>query len=212
MAKKANNDVTAKVTIKGFRPLLWHWFGPHALPLEAVEKTGVAGHDPEEWRKTYLATKEGQLYVDASYVFACIRDGGSKVKLGRGNAKAAVSSTLEVEETRVLIDRFMPEGYKTMDTADFPIDADEPVYLDVRSVRNPSTKARNIRYRVAASPDWTATFHITWDKTIVPRDVMHSILIDAGKLCGLGDGRSIGCGRFTVEKFEEIKDAKKKTA
>jgi len=212
MARKANNEVRVRITIKGFRPLLWHRFGPHALPLEAVEKTGVAGHNPDEWKLTYTADKKGQLYLEPSYIFGCIRDGGSKVKMGRGNARAAVASTLEVEEARIMIDRFMPKDYEKMATSDFPIDTDEPVYMDIRSVRNPNTKSRNIRYRVTSSPGWKATFHIMWDKTVIPRDVMHSILIDAGKLCGVGDGRAIGFGRFHIEEFEEVKDAKTKTA
>ena len=209
MARKSN-EVTAQVTIRGIKPLLWHWFGPHALPLEAVEKTGVAGNNPEEWRDTYLATKEGQLYVEGAYVFACIKEGAKNTKIGKANASRPVASTLEVEDQRVLIDRYMPEGYKGMVTDDFPVDPDEPVYLDIRGVRNPSSKARNIRYRVAASPGWKATFTITWDKTIVPRDVMKAIINDAGKLCGIGDGRSIGCGRFVVEDYIEVENAEKK--
>ena len=38
----ATNIMQAKVKIKGVRPLLWHHFGPDALPLERQEKTGVA--------------------------------------------------------------------------------------------------------------------------------------------------------------------------
>ena len=63
----------AMVKIKGTRSLLWHHFGPDALPLEKQERTGVAGNDPEEWKKTYLVTKDKQLYLDPSYIFACIR-------------------------------------------------------------------------------------------------------------------------------------------
>ena len=211
MAKKSN-IVKAKVTIKGVRPILWHWFGPHALPLEAQERTGVAGNDPEEWRKTFLATKEGQLYVDNTYIFGCIRDGAGYTKIQRRSAKTFVAATLQVEEERVLIDRFMPKGYKDMPTDEFPADPDELVYLDIRSAVNPTTKRRNIRYRVAASPGWKATFHIVWDPTVMPRDIMHSILIDAGALCGLADGRNIGFGRFEVEEFKVVEDAAKKTA
>lgn len=42
------NILNATVSIKGIRPLLWHAFGPDAIPLEKREKTGVAGNDPEE--------------------------------------------------------------------------------------------------------------------------------------------------------------------
>jgi CRISPR/Cas system endoribonuclease Cas6 (RAMP superfamily) len=50
------------------------------------------------------------------------------------------------------------------------------------------------RYRVL--------FERYWDKTIVDRTQMQAVLHDAGKLVGLGDGRSIGFGRFTLVSFD----------
>jgi len=38
----------AEVSIEGLRPLLFHVFGPEALPLEKQERTDVTGNDPEE--------------------------------------------------------------------------------------------------------------------------------------------------------------------
>ena len=73
---------------------------------------------------------------------------------------------------------------------------------DVRIVKNPKSKGKNIRYRVAASAGWKMTFQIEWDVTIINQLVMETILRDAGSFAGLGDGRSIGFGRFSVEKFE----------
>lgn len=192
-----SNILLAKVTIKGLRPLLWHHFGPDALPLEKQEKTGVAGHDPEEWKKTVLVTKDNQLYIEAAYIFACVRDGARYTKKGRGSIQSAVSATLQVTDTRILIDRYLPETI-----AELVNQVDEPVYLDVRSVRNPSTKGRNIRYRVATAPGWTIVFNLMWDKTIVSRQELNAAVIDAGRFSGLGDGRNIGFGRFTVESFE----------
>ena len=194
------NMVTAKVNIVGVRPLLWHHFGPDALALEKKEKTGVAGNDPEEWRKTVLCTKEGQLYLEPTQVFGCIRDGSKYTKKGRGSIQSQVSATLQVEDDRILIDRFMPDGLNSAP----PQDTEEPVYLDVRGCRNPTTRARNIRYRVAASKGWKACFTITWDNTIVSRRELEAVLNDSSKLCGLGDARSIGFGRFEIENIEYL--------
>lgn len=196
------NILTAKVTVCGTRPLLWHRFGPDALPLEKKERTGVAGNDPEEWKRTVLATKDGQLYLEPSYVFGCLRDGAKFTKKGKGSIQALVAATLQVMDDRVLVDRKMPGELTTDDT--------QPVYLDIRSVRNPTTKARNVRYRIAASSGWSLTFNLLWDATIVSRGEMSAVIIDAGRLVGLGDGRSIGFGRFTVVDFvvnEEKKSA-----
>jgi hypothetical protein len=196
--------LVAKVQIEGVRPILWHRFGPDAIPLEKQEKTGVAGNDPEEWKRTYLATKEGQLYVEPSYIFGCLREAAKYTKSGRGSIQKNVAATLQVLDDMVLIDRFMPE--------ELTQDPTQPVYIDVRSVRNPATKGRNVRYRLAASPGWKAEFNILWDGTIVSRTQMEAVCIDAGKLVGLADGRSIGFGRFEVKKFEVSEYAKTKTA
>ncbi len=187
------NILNAQVTIKGLRPLMWHAFGPDAIPLEKQERTGVAGNDPEEWKKTVLALPTGQLYVQPSYVFGCLREAAKYTKKGKGSIQSAVSATLQVADDVILVDRFM--------TSPLPSDPTAPVYLDVRSVRNPATKARNVRYRVAASSGWRTTFNIFWDKTIVSRGEIESVVRDAGQLVGLGDGRSIGMGRFSVEQF-----------
>jgi hypothetical protein len=46
-------------------------------------------------------------------------------------------------------------------------DNNESVYLDVRSVRNPTTKGRNVRYRVALSSGWKTEFEVIWENTLV---------------------------------------------
>jgi hypothetical protein len=187
------NILTANVQIKGLRAMLWHAFGPDAIPLEKREKTGVAGNDPVEWTRTVLMTKERQLYLLPTYIFGCLRDGAKHTKKGKGSIQAVVTATLQVMDDRILVDRFVPDPPTP--------DSDQPVYLHISSVRNPATKARNVRYRVAANAGWSLAFNIMWDKTIVSRNEIEAVIHDAGALCGLGDGRSIGFGRFIVDSF-----------
>jgi hypothetical protein len=173
--------------------MLWHRFGPDTLSLEKQEKTGVAGNNPEEWKASVLKTDENQLYIEPSYIFGCIRDGAKYTKKGRSSLQPLVAATLQVLDDKILIDRFLPENLTT--------DQNEPVYLDIRGVKNPVTRARNIRYRVCSSPGWNALFRIAWDKTIISRVEMETIIIDAGMYSGLGDARNIGFGRFKLEEF-----------
>jgi len=189
------NIVTAKIDVKGTRPLLQHRFGPEALPLEKQERTGVAGNDPEEWRRTSMVTPSGQLYLDGTYVFATIIAAAKHTRKGKGSIQPLVAATLQVCDEQVLLDRWLPEGELTNDKS-------QPVYIDVCGVRNPSTKARNVRYRLAASAGWNCSFTIMWDKTIVARPQMEAVVRDAGVLVGFADGRSIGYGRFAVSQFE----------
>lgn len=189
-----SNILTATVNITGTRTLLWHYFGPDAIPLEKGERTGVAGNDPEEWRKTVLFTRERQLYLEPTYIFGALRDGARYTKKGRGTLQSTLAATLQVTTERVLIDRFLP-------AEPLPTDPEAPVFLDIRSVKNPNTKSRNVRYRVAASPGWKAEFQVIWDKTILSRSELQAVLTDAGRLAGLGDGRAIGLGRFETTSF-----------
>lgn len=201
----SKNIVRARVTIQGTRPLLQHAFGPESLPLEKGERQGVAGNDPSEWKRTCMVTRKGQLFIKPSYVFGCIRDAAKHTKRGKGSIQAVVAATLQVEDSVVLIDRQLPAGEPSRDPT-------ESVYIDVCGVRNPSTKARNVRYRLACSPGWQCSFTILWDKTLVAREVMRAVLIDASILVGLGDGRSVGNGRFAILQFEELTDAKETPA
>jgi hypothetical protein len=187
----------AKVKIKGTKPLFYHTFTKETLSLERRERTGVAGNDPEEWKKTYTADENNQLYVNPSYIFGCIREAAKHTKSGRSSIQPKISATLQVLTNRVYFNRYLPEDLNNISE-----DENDPVYLDIRSVRNPSTKGRNIRYRVALSPGWETEFEIVWDASLVATHLVESVLYDAGRLVGLADARAIGFGRFEVISFE----------
>lgn len=204
-----NNLLTAAVTIRGVRPLWFHRFGPDALPLEKRERTGVAGHDPEEWRRTVMVTKQGQLYIEPTYIFGAMREGARYTTTkGKATAQKPVAATLQVLDNTILVDRYFPgwpvagQVFDLTTAAPPPEDHDLPVYLDVRGVRNPSTGARNVRYRIACCAGWVCTFTLQWDKTVVDRNIMQAVLIDTGRLVGIGNGRSIGMGRFEIDHWE----------
>lgn len=183
------------MSIEGTQPLLWHHFGPDAIPLGPKAKTGKAGNDPEEWRKTVLATQKGQLYLKREYVSACLRGGAKYTSRKRGTLQPYVAATVRVLDERVLTDRWMPKDPK--------IDAEtDLVYIDRRGVVNPGTDQRNIRYRIAASAGWKAEFTLAWDNTVVGVNEMEAVVRDAGKLVGIGSGRVIGLGRFEVKSFD----------
>lgn len=189
------NMIQAEVTIRGTRPFLWHAFGPDSIPLEKAEKTGVAGNCPDEWKKTVRRTKDGQLFATPEQVFGTLVNAAKYTKERRGSIQSNVQATLQVTDMVVLMDRWLKDDNP-------PADYEQPVYLDIRSVVNPSTKGRNVRYRIAASAGWALTFHLLWDKTVVSRTQMEAVCIDGGKLVGIGSGRRIGMGRFEVIGFQ----------
>lgn len=194
----ANNLLTARVGITGTRPLLWHHFAPDTISVTGKkERHGVAGNDPSEWQRSVLVTKEHQLYLEPSYIFGAIRDGARHTPRKRGTLQSYISATLQVTDDKILIDRFLPADKDEL----LAKTSDDEVYLDIRSVKNPATRARNIRYRVAASAGWKTSFSLLWDMTVVSRNEMEAVIRDAGTLSGVGDGRSVGFGRFEVDTF-----------
>lgn len=200
--------VRVKVTVRGTRTLLQNTFGPEAIPLEKQERTGVAGNDPGEWKKTCMLTEDRRLYMPGTYIFGCLKNGAVRTKKGRGSIQADLVATLQVEEDMVLTNRTCPpeKGLKSYQVLT-PPDPEVLTFIYVGSVRNPATKGRNIRYRLATRAGWRCRFTLAWDKTVVAREQMRAVLRDSGVFGGLGDGIKIGCGRFDVEKYEELDDA-----
>lgn len=192
------NILRANISIVGTRTIIWHAFGPDALPLEKQERTGVAGNDPDEWRKTVLMNTDRQLYVSDRYIFGMLKEAAKYTKKGRGSIQVVLAATMQVENERIL---FYRDGRSLLVPAEpLPTDEDLPVFLSIHGVRNPSTKGRNIRYRVAASAGWECSFSVIWDRTLVSRNEFESVLRDAGILVGLADGRAFGYGRFCVRE------------
>ena len=193
-----SNLLTVMIAIEGTRAILWHAFTPDVIPASGRrERTGARGNDPEEWRQSVLMTSQRQLYLPPSYVFGCLRDAAKFTRRGRGSIQSALVATLEVLDEKVLVDRFVPPE-------PIPTDPSAPVFMHITSVRNPTTKARNIRYRIAAAAGWQTTFQIRVDRTVVSRQELEAVAIDAGRLVGLGNGRSIGYGRFVVRAFVPV--------
>ncbi len=197
----------AQVTIIGTRTLAIHHFGIDALPLEPQEKDGVPGNNPNEWKKTVLMDEERQLFLLPTYFFGCIKYGGKTVKRGRGNILTDIASTLQVMDDQIYICNSdgpikLPESPLVIEAGTVKTEKLPDSYVEVIGVRNPSTKARNIRYRVAVKPGWCCSFTILWDSVVVDRKSLETAIINAGTLVGVGDGRgSIGYGRFELKEF-----------
>lgn len=200
LVKKADKSLTtATVRIKGTRPILFHAFCEDVLSDTKRKSSGNAGNNPEEWKDTVTMDEDRHLYVTGMNLFSMLKNAAKHTKIGRGTISAKVGATLQIApKMYYLKERFVP----TQDVIDRV--ETKPVYLHVCSVKNPNTKGRNLRYRVAASPGWEVSFDIEWDERIVSRQHMLQVCQDAGILEGLNDGRSIGFGRFDVISFELI--------
>jgi hypothetical protein len=191
------NIMRASVTVVGIKPLIQNAFTPDAIPLPGKkrERAGTAGNDPTEWQRSCMLTKDRVLYITNIIVFATILNGAKNTKKGRGSIQPLVASTLQVEEEVIpLVNRTCPERPT--------YDKHELVYIDVCGVTNPGSRGgRHVRYRLTAAAGWECSFTLRWDKSLIGRDVMEMILIDAGTLAGFCDGRKYGFGRFEIKSF-----------
>ena len=186
--------IKSKISVKGIKPLLFHTF-PISVLSEKTSKTGES-----EWKETVLMNDARELYVMNTYFLNSIKDGGKEVKVGRGNLSKKLASTLEVEPLKIFLDGLMVPEDKDLLRLD-----SEAVYLDIRAVVNPMTKGKNLRYRIAARPGWTCNFILSWDDYIASKEQVKICIENGGLFQGVGDGRSIGFGRYEIISFEMLK-------
>lgn len=184
-----------QIKIEGTKPILINTFPIDTLSSSKA-KSGTTGNDEESWKKTVLMNSDRNLYIYNSYLVGAIVGGGKHIKVGKGSLSKKVGATLEViEDQLILIDRIVPPDDQLLRKSS------DPVYLDVRSVVNPMTKGRNLRYRIAAKEGWALVATVSWDDRAVSKEDMKSCIENAGLFEGIGDGRKIGFGRFKLLSF-----------
>ncbi|MBE7384380.1 MAG: hypothetical protein F6J95_023575 [Leptolyngbya sp. SIO1E4] len=149
--------------------------------------------------------------MSTTYVFGMVRDAARNVKKGRGSIQKDVASTVQCVEDQVWVTRdgdrlVVPEEPEVIELGTWPSDELPPVYVEVCGVRNPSTRARNVRYRVACSPGWQIEFSIIWDAAVVSRYEMEQVVSLGGTLTGIADGRTAGYGRFKLVDWQVCDD------
>jgi hypothetical protein len=193
--------VKAHIQIIGTRPYLFNCLGIGFLSSDRKKMSGQIGNNPDEWQNTFYMNEQRVPYIPSSYVLACLREGSTYSKSGRGSLQKKLTATLFVEEETILF-----KNIKIPKEEDIPQnDVSKKIYIDVRSVRNPATKGRNLRYRLCIAAGWEFDFTIIWDDTIISETQMRNIVRDGGTLGGISDGRRIGFGRFEVKEFKILK-------
>lgn len=176
---------TYKVRIVGIRPLLMH--APAMLGDKPKFRRGE--HlEPKQEAELYLYKDDDRrVCIPAANIKACIREAGRNYKIkGRGSTFAAmIRAGIRIEPAMIpLIDP------QTGTQPQWVIDS-RPVVVQ---------RQRIIRHRPRFDR-WALEFNIiNLDPSILHKDTLKRILIDAGKYYGLGDFRP-EFGLFKVEEF-----------
>jgi len=177
---------SVEVKIVGTAPMLMHRYSWEEEEQGKQLKRKDRQFDPkEDAEKALYKNKEGQIYIPALWIEACLRDAGKEVKT-KGNAtlKKTVQQSVFIEPEEILL------GKKTYDQIDR-----RPVNVD---------KKRIVRSRPLFNPGWSATFVIKFHPKKIASNTLKELLESAGAFQGVGTYRP-KFGRFKVETFERSK-------
>lgn len=186
---------TVEVEIRGTSPLLIRRYSEQAEQSGSSRAVLVEKRDPREEaaRSAYVA-RDGTYYFNAFSIPRSMANAGSnhKMKGSRKSLKFIVPSAVRVTTDEI-----------TILNGNGPAKAFE---VDARPVTIPATKGRVMRYRPRWN-EWGARFSLVVDESILPVDLAHRLLTEAGVSYGIGDfrpekGGPFGC--FRVTAFNEM--------
>ncbi len=173
---------TYRVQIEGVAPLRMNKFNPEVLKEKSAKKTEQEYQELAETR-TYK-NENGEYIVPGKALKACIVNGGAKVSMGRGKAKAILKAVLFTDDTKI--------DFKKSDRV-----------LVTDNVRvPPRTGAMVMQYWIAFK-NWSCSPVITVTDDTVPESVIKNSIAAGGLYNGLLDGRP-DLGRFVLKEIKEI--------
>lgn len=182
--------------IVGVAPVLQHRFPmPSLADLSrgGTKSTGAKDYS-DEWKASLYMDESRNLYHPSSHIEGCMIKAAASFKITgkRGKSyKDLFLGNVIVTPDRIPYEMQVPE--------ELDLDADKPIYLDMRPVI--IQRARVIRLRPALKAGWKLAFSIGVIDDQIPFEIVNEVLILAGKTIGIGDYRP-KFGRFMVSRFE----------
>lgn len=174
-----------KVEIIGKTPLLVNRFHEDAAQ-EATSGVHSRKEKPTEYEdaKMRLYLNERGPYIPDEWIRQAMIGAAARHKVGRRAATTDVAAALYV----------------------FPaqINLQGDWHVDSRAIVIPATKGRLLRHRPMFD-QWSASFSLQIDTDIISEALAKAILVDAGRLVGIGDfrpARKGPYGRFEVSGWE----------
>lgn len=189
---------TYEIKIKSICPMLHHGAQAVGMQEQSLKKKGGTAltGNPDEWKDTIYYKDGIGIYLPAMSFEACIKNAAKQFKItGRATATKYVDSGV------FCIDEYLPflvNGKPIMSL-------DDPrIVIDKRTVKNPSTKGRNVRYR-AKFDEWASSFKILVHADDYLSDkLLSEIIVYGGLYVGVGDYRP-KFGRFNLVSMKEVK-------
>lgn len=178
---------TVKVKIEGLTPLLVNRFHEEAA---AEATSGMHSRKekltPEEDATMRLYQNNDGPFIPSEWLRQSMIGAASRHKIGRRAATTDVAASIYLNP--------------------FEITLTGSWHVDARAIVIPATKGRLLRYRPMFD-EWSAEFNLQLDTDLVSERLIKDILIDSGRLVGIGDfrpARKGPYGRFSIVSWEKV--------
>lgn len=185
---------TVRVTVRGTADILFHRWNCEAVAEKAAAKKGSAAKKTDNIESYVYRNDDGHICLPGEYLRGAVI-GASKF---RQDPRSPRKSAMDLFKAAII-----------------PLTALSPILVGGKSTEKWEYEhacrvqvQRNgvTRVRPAFKQGWTATFTLMVNiPQYIDRDLLHEVLVDAGRLIGLADFRPT-YGRFAIVKFEDAID------
>lgn len=183
----------ATVRIEGTAALLCHRWSDESVAAKAKAAKGSAAKKTDDIASYVYRTPDGNVGLAGTQLFGSIAGPQGAAKF-RQDPRSPRKSALDLFRAAVVVlDDVSPLMRDGQPCATWD-------YLDSRRVM--VQRAGITRVRPAFMPGWTCEFNLMVNlPAYVPPTLLLEVIVDAGRLCGVGDFRP-SFGRFAVTSFE----------
>lgn len=191
-------------SIQGIAPILHHKFSDSTLDAlskrESVRKSGKPDYSAE-WMQT-MYSHQGYVYQPVSHIEGAMVKAATRFKTGRMTWKDPFRAYVYVMGDQNSPDKIFhyfnghPIQEPTIELMSEPTEA-----LSVSVMRVVVQRAAVARSRLQIEIGWQLNFTIEVHDDQIPGDLVHKVLVEAGRAVGIGDFRP-RFGRFEVISFK----------
>ena len=186
---------TVRVTIRGVADLLFHRYGVEAVAEKAAAKKGSAAKKTDNLESYVFRDDENRICLPGRYLVASVTNKQNGAAKYRQDPRSPRKSALDLFKAAII-----------------PMTALAPVlvggkpvteweYEDAQGVT--VNQSRVTRVRPAFKRGWECSIDLMVSlPQYIDRALLQDVLVDAGRLVGVGDFRPT-FGRFAVTKFED---------
>lgn len=180
----------ARVTLEGCAPFIYHAWDCDSIEEKGKAAKGSAAKKTDDLESYVNRCGNNEIGVPGTYLRGAICGANGAAKY-RQDPRSPRKSALDLFKAGVqVITPIASFGKKTWD------------YVDRR--RHVVQRAGITRTCPAFLEGWRLTFEIQVVlPEYIPSQLLHAVLVDAGRLCGLGDLRPT-YGRFNVVHFDVV--------